>query len=147
MNMIIELYDNSKHREQVIDLWNSVFSIKDARNRPELSIDKKVSVEDNLFFIARDDNQVIGTIMAGYDGHRGWIYSMAVIHERRKMKVGTALLKHAENELKKLGCAKINLQIFKDNEIVKDFYLKNGYSVEKRISMGKEIKENIRGKI
>ncbi|UCG69656.1 MAG: GNAT family acetyltransferase [Thermoplasmata archaeon] len=146
MNTVVELYNDSKHREQVIELWNSVFSSKDARNRPELSIDNKVSVKDDLFFIARDDNKVIGTIMAGYDGHRGWIYSMAVIPERRKLNVGTTLLKHAENELKKLGCVKINLQIFKDNESVIDFYLKNGYSVEERISMGKEIKDNIQRK-
>jgi ribosomal protein S18 acetylase RimI-like enzyme len=143
MNLEIELFNNSKHREQVIELWDSVFAIKDARNRPELSIDKKVSVKDDLFFIARDGNQVIGTIMAGYDGHRGWIYSMAVIPEKRKLNVGTTLLKHAENELKNLGCVKINLQIFEDNEGVTDFYLKNGYSVEERISMGKEIKDNI----
>jgi ribosomal protein S18 acetylase RimI-like enzyme len=81
--------------------------------------------------------------MAGYDGHRGWIYSMTVVPEKRNLNVGTTLLKRAENELKKLGCVKINLQIFKDNESVKDFYLKNGYSVEDRISMGKEIKANI----
>ena len=144
MNIVIELFDNSKHREQVIELWDSVFDIEDARNKPELVIDKKVSVKDDLFFVARDAKQVIGTIMAGYDGHRGWIYSMAVVPERRKSNVGTALLKHAENELKKLGCVKINLQIFKDNESVKNFYLKNGYSIEERVSMGKEIKDNIR---
>jgi ribosomal protein S18 acetylase RimI-like enzyme len=143
MNLEIELFDNSKHRKQVIELWNSVFAPKDARNRPGLVIDKKMSVKDDLFFIARDGNQVIGTIMAGYDGHRGWIYSMAVIPEKRKSNVGTRLLKHAENELKKRGCVKINLQIFKDNESIKNFYLKNGYSVEERISMGKEIKDNI----
>lgn len=143
MNVEIEPYNNSKHRKQVIELWESVFAPKDERNRPELVIDKKLSVKDNLFFIAREANQVIGTIMAGYDGHRGWIYSMAVIPKKRKMNVGTLLLKHAENELKKLGCVKINLQIFKDNESVKDFYLKNGYLIEERISMGKEIKDNI----
>jgi ribosomal protein S18 acetylase RimI-like enzyme len=60
------------------------------------------------------------------------------------LKVGTALLTHAENELRKLGCVKINLQIYKDNESVKNFYLKNGYSIEERISMGKEIKDNIK---
>ena len=144
MNVMIELFDKDKHREQVIELWNSVFDIKDARNRPGLSIDKKVSVKDDLFFVAKDGNQVIGTIMAGYDGHRGWIYSMAVRPEKRKMGVGTALLKHAEEELVKLGCVKINLQVFKYNESVTDFYLKNGYSIEERISMGKEIRDNVR---
>jgi ribosomal protein S18 acetylase RimI-like enzyme len=143
MNLVIELYDSSKHRKQVIELWETVFAPRDARNRPGLVIDKKVSVKDDLFFVAMESDQVIGTIMAGYDGHRGWIYSMAVIPEKRRMKVGSTLLKHAEKELKKLGCVKINLQIFKDNESVKDFYLKNGYSVEERISMGKEIKDNI----
>lgn len=81
--------------------------------------------------------------MAGYDGHRGWIYSLAVISEKRIKSAGSSLLHHAENELKKLGCAKNNLQIIQTNEKVAQFYIKNGYAIEKRISMGKEIRENI----
>jgi len=143
MNIEIKTFDNKEHRNQVIKIWTSIFRYKEPRNKPSLVIDNKLAVDDNLFFVAMEKDKVVGTIMAGYDGHRGWIYSMAVIPEKRRSNIGTKLLKHAENELKKLGCVKINLQIFKDNESVKNFYLKNCYSVEERISMGKEIKDNV----
>lgn len=144
MDIEIKTYDDKEHRDQVIEIWTSVFGYRDPRNNPSLVIDNKLFVDDDLFFIAMEDGQIVGTTMAGYDGHRGWIYSMAVIPEKRKSNIGTELLKHTENELKKLGCVKINLQIYKDNEIVKEFYLKNGYNIEERISMGKEIPENIK---
>ena len=144
MSIKIKTFNDKKHRKQVIKIWTAIFRYSDKRNNPALIIDKKLAINDNLFFIALDKDKVVGTIMAGYDGHRGWIYSLAVIPEIRRANIGTKLVKHAENELKKLGCVKINLQIFKDNESVKKFYLKNGYSVEERISMGKEILENIK---
>ena len=144
MNIEIKTFDNKEHRNQVIDIWTSIFEYKDPRNNPSLSIDNKLAVNDNLFFIAMNNGKIVGTIMAGYDGHRGWIYSLAVIPEKRKENIGTKLLKHAEKELKKLGCIKINLQINKNNDTVKEFYLKNGYNIEERISMGKEIPENIK---
>jgi len=144
MDIEIKAFDNKEHRKQVIDIWTSVFDYRDPRNDPSLVIDKKLAVDDRLFFTAVKNGKVIGTIMAGYDGHRGWIYSLAVIPEKRRNKVGTRLLEHAENELGKLGCVKINLQINEYNEIVKEFYLKNGYAVEERISMGKEIQEKIK---
>lgn len=143
MDIEIKPFDNNKHRNQIIDIWTSIFQYQDPRNNPSLIIDKKLAVNDNLFFIAEENGEIVGTIMAGYDGHRGWIYSLAVIPERRRAKIGTKLLKHTESELKKLGCVKINLQIFQHNEVVKEFYLYNGYEIEDRISMGKEITENI----
>ena len=144
MDVEIKTYDDKAHRNQVIDIWTSIFKYEDPRNNPSLLIDNKLAVNDNLFFVAIENGEIVGTIMAGYDGHRGWIYSLAVIPEKRRTKIGTKLLKHTESELKKLGCVKINLQIFQHNEIVKEFYLKNGYHIEERISMGKEIPENIK---
>jgi ribosomal protein S18 acetylase RimI-like enzyme len=141
--MEIKTYDD-RYKEQVVLLWKTVFGYKDARNDPELAVNKKLEAKDGLFFIAVDGHKVIGTVMAGYDGHRGWIYSLAVIPEYRKQKIGSGLLQHAEGELEKRGCMKINLQILKTNETVKQFYLRNGYDVEERISMGKEIKSNVR---
>jgi ribosomal protein S18 acetylase RimI-like enzyme len=140
----IKIYDNNLHRSNVVNIWKDVFGYRDARNDPELTIDKKIKSDDNLFFIAQEKNRIIGTVMAGYDGHRGWIYLLAVIPEKRKQGIGTKLLKHAENELKRLGCVKINLQIISNNGSVKEFYKKNGYNIEERISMGKEIKDNIK---
>jgi GNAT superfamily N-acetyltransferase len=80
--------------------------------------------------------------MAGYDGHRGWIYSMAVLPDYQKKGIGSALLKYAEEKLSSLGCLKVNLQIMEGNEPVEKFYEAKGYSTENRISMGKKLYEN-----
>lgn len=135
---IIE-FDNSDHRDQVIKLWQSVFGYEAAHNSPEVVIDKKIQNKDGLFFVATRRQQVIGTVMAGYDGHRGWIYSIAVHPKHQKQGIGSDLLSFTQNILNDLGCLKINLQIMEGNETVQGFYLANGYSVEKRVSMGKKL--------
>ncbi|MBI9087233.1 MAG: GNAT family acetyltransferase [Desulfobacterales bacterium] len=143
MTPIITIYDNTRHREPVISLWKSVFGYEASHNAPGLVIDKKQGQEDGLFFVAMDQTAVIGTVMAGYDGHRGWIYAMAVMPEYRGQGVGSLLLAHAENALSARGCMKINLQIVEGNEAVAAFYSRCGYGTEKRISMGKRLPENI----
>ena len=138
-------FDNKKHREQVISLWNDVFGYEAAHNLPQLVIDKKLEFGDRLFFVAIHEKAVVGTIMAGYDGHRGWIYSIAVGSKYRHQGIGSLMLSFAERKLMDLGCMKINLQIMHGNEAVENFYLANGYLTEKRISMGKRLPENIPG--
>ena len=136
-------YDDSKHRDQVISLWIAVFGYEADHNVPELVIDKKLKFNDRLFFVAHNGRAVIGTVMAGYDGHRGWIYSMAVLPDYQKQGIGSALLRFVEMRLTDLGCMKINLQIMEGNESVEGFYLANGYQTEKRVSMGKQVRRNI----
>lgn len=143
MNFAIDAYDDARHRDQVIALWREVFGYAAAHNAPGLVIDKKREVRDGLFFVATTGPAVIGTVMAGYDGHRGWIYSLAVSPSRQKQGVGSRLLAVAEARLAALGCMKINLQIMAGNDAVENFYLANGYLTEKRISMGKSLPENI----
>ena len=77
--------------------------------------------------------------MAGYDGHRGWIYSVAVDPAHRRKGVASALMKHAEARLTERGCVKLNLQIIGTNQAVVAFYEALGYAVEDRISMGKPL--------
>ena len=67
-------YSDAAHRAQVIALWETVFGYEAAHNQPALVIDKKIAIDDGLFFVARSGADIIGTVMAGYDGHRGWIY-------------------------------------------------------------------------
>ncbi len=138
-NIQIIEFNNSDHRDQVINLWQSVFGYEAAHNSPAVAIDKKIRNKDGLFFVAKKNKHVIGTVMAGYDGHRGWIYSIAIHPDHRKQKIGSELLSFTQNKLEELGCLKINLQILEDNEAVQGFYLSNGYSVEKRVSMGKKL--------
>ena len=102
-------------------------------------VQAKLAYQSNLFFVAVHDGQIVGTVLGGYDGHRGWIYSLAVIPEFRGRGAGVALVQRAEQELQALGCVKINLQVRSDNEAVVEFYRRLGYSVEDRISMGKVV--------
>ena len=88
------------------------------RNEPNSVINAKLSVQPELFFLAVQDDEVIGTAMSGYDGHRGWIYSLAVSPKHRRKGIGSALMRHAEKSLISLGCVKINLQILPVNSEV-----------------------------
>lgn len=142
MNIAIINYDDQSHRSQVVALWQTVFAYETAHNRPALVIDKKLAIDDDLFFVALAENTVVGTIMAGYDGHRGWIYSVAVSPSHHRQGIGSQLVAHAERALIAKGAVKINLQIMQGNEAVTAFYASLGFSVEKRISMGKPIPKN-----
>jgi ribosomal protein S18 acetylase RimI-like enzyme len=74
--------------------------------------------------------------MSGYDGHRGWIYSLGVRRDLQRCGIGSALLTHAVEALRARGCPKINLQIRGDNRAVVGFYERHGWKVEDRVSMG-----------
>jgi ribosomal protein S18 acetylase RimI-like enzyme len=136
-------YSNEHHRASVTALWETVFGYETAHNAPGLAIDKKLAVNDALFFVALADNEVVGTLLAGYDGHRGWLYSLAVHPAHRGNGLGTQLVRHAERALAARGCMKINLQIVDTNQAVGAFYERLGYTTEPRISMGKKLESNI----
>lgn len=130
----------STHRAQIIDLWKSVFGYDSPHNDPSLAIRKKEEVNDGLFFVGETKTgEVLGTIVAGYDGHRGWLYSLAVRSDCRRRGLGTALVRHAENALAERGCVKINLQVLPGNPEVEAFYHRLGFSTEERISLGKRL--------
>lgn len=120
-------------------LWERVFPDDPAHNRAAVAVPEKMRVQPELFLVALDGARVIGTVMAGYDGHRGWLYSVAVHPDVQRRGVGSALLREAEARLAALGCRKINLQIRAGNEAVTAFYTALGYEVEPRVSMGKRI--------
>ena len=138
----ITAFDNAIHRIQVMEVWRASFGYDTAHNEPGLVIDKKLVMHDGLFFVAVVAGEVVGTVMAGYDGHRGWLYSVAVSPGHRKLGAGRQLVAHAEQALTTLGCLKINLQLLQSNAAVAAFYASMGYVVEPRVSMGKLIREN-----
>ena len=129
----------SADRGQVVALWNEAFDHPTGRNEPHGSIDRKVAIRDELFFVAVEGEQIVGTAMAGYDGHRGWLYSIAVARHRRRGGIGTKLIRHAVDALTQRGCPKINLQILAENADTVAFYESLGFQIEERISMGKII--------
>ena len=133
----IRLFDSGKDHAAVVSLWTSVLNYAAAHNAPEVSIRNKVEAADGLFFVAESAGRLVGTVMAGYDGHRGWIYSLAIDPAFRNRGIGRSLLGRAESALRERGCVKINLQIADGNEGVAGFYEKMGYAVEPRTCMGK----------
>jgi ribosomal protein S18 acetylase RimI-like enzyme len=142
--MDIRPFDESDEAE-VIALWVGVFGYPAPHNDPATVIRHKLAVQPDLFFVARlDDGLLVGTVMGGYDGHRGWVYSLAVGPSARRRGVGTALMRHVERELAIRGCPKVNLQVLASNEATVAFYEKLGYSVEERVSMGKLLGSGIR---
>ncbi|RED45122.1 GNAT family acetyltransferase [Aestuariispira insulae] len=124
-------------REAYIALMKRVFPDDPPWKDPALSLDLKVAFQPELMFVAMQGAQMLGTVMAGYDGHRGWIYSVATDPAQRGRGIASRLLEMAEAKLASLGCVKINLQVREGNEAVVAVYEKNGYQVEPRISMGK----------
>jgi ribosomal protein S18 acetylase RimI-like enzyme len=136
-------YNDSTDRENVMALWRAVFGYETAHNEPSLAIAKKLNANDHLFFVAEEQNQLVGTAMAGYDGHRGWLYAIAVHPNSRRTGLGSRLVRHAEQALVSAGCMKVNLQLLATNEATAAFYKSLGYAVEPRISMGKVLHENV----
>ena len=122
-------------RDEVTSLWRQTFP-GEPHNEPNAVIDAKLAV-DRLLFVARDQGKIIGTSMAGYDGHRGWLYSVAVDPDRQRQGIGRQLVDYAVDVLKTKGCVKINLQVRASNAGVVAFYEALGFVVEDRISMGK----------
>lgn len=123
----------------VANLWREVFPDAPAWNDPVSDIRRKQTIQPELFFIAMKDRQLIGTAMAGFDGHRGWIYYVVVSSNHRRQGIGSALMGHAEAALRKMGCPKLNLQVRASNHEVVAFYRLLGYEVEERISMAKRL--------
>ena len=134
---IVTYKDN--HFAGVEALWEEVFPADSPWNKAAVAIPEKIKVQPELFIVAEDLGDVIGTAMAGYDGHRGWLYTVAVKTEHQRKGVGSLLLAEAELRLTRLGCGKANLQIRAENEAVRAFYRRHGYLVEERISMGKRL--------
>jgi ribosomal protein S18 acetylase RimI-like enzyme len=124
-------------REHVVALWNLVFADDPPRNAPELVIDRKLGTQRDLFLVAVSHDRVVGTVLGGYDGFRGWVYHLAVHPDHRRAGFGRQLMHELETRLRALGCPKLNLQIRTQNGEVRAFYERLGYSVEDRVSMGK----------
>jgi ribosomal protein S18 acetylase RimI-like enzyme len=135
----IRTYD-AADEPSVVALWREVFPDDQPHHDPVACIQLKVTEQPDLFFVATRGGDVVGTIMAGFDGHRGWLYRVAVSQDQQRQGIGTALVRHAEAVLVAMGAPKINLQIRATNAKVVAFYKHLGYVVEERISMGKCVK-------
>lgn len=135
----IEPY-SAEHFDGVDALWTEAFPDDPPRNRAAAAIPEKLARQPELLLVALDGDSVAGTAMAGYDGHRGWLYSVAVRKSHRRRGIGELLVREAEARLAALGCGKVNLQVRATNAAVVAFYESLGYEAEERISLGKRLR-------
>lgn len=134
----------AKDTDSIIALWRSVFpeyfDPTKPQRAPKASIERKLAFDDGLFWLAENaQRSVVGTVMAGYDGHRGWIYSFGVTEGERGAGLSHALLQHAERALQARGCVKINLQVGAANVRAQKFYASAGYVDDGLVSLGKRV--------
>jgi ribosomal protein S18 acetylase RimI-like enzyme len=134
MTVEISTYE-SKFQDAVVDLWKTCNLIT-PQNDPVEDIKKKTSFQPELFFVGLLEGKVIGSIMVGYEGHRGWMNYMAVNPKYQRQGYGRKLVQKAIAELKKIGCVKINLQVRRSNTSVIDFYKHLGFQEDDVISLG-----------
>lgn len=88
-------------------------------------------------FVGVEDDSIVACAMCGSDGHRGWLYYVAVDPARRTAGHGRTVVKHAEAWLKSLGVPKVELMIRQENEPVKAFYEAIGYGAEPVVVMSR----------
>jgi ribosomal protein S18 acetylase RimI-like enzyme len=125
----------------VVALWDRC-GLTRPWNDPCKDIRRKLAVRPDLFLIAELDGIVIGTVMVGYDGHRGWINYLGVDPDQRRLGVGRALMIEAERLLRLEGCPKINLQVRTSNAEAIEFYRRVGYQMDDVVSMGRRLEED-----
>ena len=127
-----------KHRQDVIALWEKCCLTR-PWNDANKDIDRKLSDPSGGFFVLLHEDQVIGSVMAGYDGHRGAIYYLSVDPAYQSAGLGRRLMDHCETFLISLGCPKINLYVRQGNEAVMRFYEQLGYTDVEAVSLGKRL--------
>jgi len=109
------------------------------QNDPVEDIQRKFVFQPDLFFVALLDGKVIGSIMVGYEGHRGWLNYLAVLPEHQRRGYGRKLVEKAVYELKKLGCLKVNLQVRRSNVSVVEFYKHLNFKDDDVVGLGKRL--------
>jgi ribosomal protein S18 acetylase RimI-like enzyme len=122
----------------VISLWQQCRLTK-PWNNPKLDIERKLKDSPELFFVGLVNAELISTAMAGYDGHRGWIYYLAVAPKYRRQGYGRQMMAFVENRLKEMECPKIDLMVRTNNMEVVQFYSGIGYSRDEVITLSKRL--------
>ena len=125
-------------RDSVIALWQAC-GLTRAWNDPVVDFDFALAAGTSTILVHELDGEIIASVMAGHDGHRGALYYLAVASEHQKTGLGRAAVVAAETYLKKLGVWKINLMIRVENEAALGFYRAIGFENNAVMSLGKMI--------
>jgi len=126
---------------QVVQLWTEC-GLVTQWNNPHRDIERKLKLQPELFLVGSLSGKIIATVMAGYEGHRGWINYLVVHPNHRRSGIGKHMMDAAEIRLQAAGCPKINLQVRTSNTVVLEFYKAIGYQTDDVVSLGKRLKSD-----
>ncbi len=124
--------------EAVVALWHDAGLVV-PWNDPHRDIERKLTVQPDLFLVGEAAGAVVATAMVGFDGHRGWVNYLAVDAAHRRGGLGARLMAEAERLLVDLGCPKLNLQVRSSNTGVIEWYRTLGYEPDNAVSLGKRL--------
>jgi len=139
MDLMLRPYLPEDER-RVRDLWADC-SLTVPWNDPGEDIRRKLEHSPELFFVAEREGWVVGTCMAGYDGHRGWVYYLGVDPGLRMRGIAARMMRHAEELLEAMGCPKIDLMVRESNGAVREFYRRIGYRDDPVAVMSKRLQD------
>lgn len=122
----------------VVRLWEECGLVR-PWNDPRRDIARKLSEQPELFLVGEADGRIMATAMAGFDGHRGWIYYLAVAPGYQGNSYGRQLMQEVERMLAARGCPKLNLQVRGTNQEAIEFYRKLGYVEDEVVSLGRRL--------
>jgi ribosomal protein S18 acetylase RimI-like enzyme len=122
----------------VVALWERCDLVR-AWNDPAKDIARKMLVQPELFLVGVVGGRIIASVMAGYEGHRGWINYLAVDHPHRRRGYARALMQYVESALTAMGCPKLNMQVRATSLEVLQFYRRLGYVQDEAVSLGKRL--------
>jgi ribosomal protein S18 acetylase RimI-like enzyme len=128
-------------RDSIVALWSNCGLLR-PWNDPDLDIERKLTHDRHGFFVLELGDRVVGSAMAGYEGHRGWVNYLAVDPAHQGKGLGSMLMAAAERRLALLGCPKVNLQVRASNDQVISFYRGLGYAIDEVVSLGKALTDD-----
>lgn len=138
--MEIRVFDQADF-EAVITLWERCDLLR-SWNDPETDIERKQQHDVDLFLVADIGGEVVGSVMGGYDGHRGYAYYLGVHPDYRGRGIANALISRLEKKLIARGCPKIQLMVRDDNDAVIGMYEKLGYEPQDVLCLGRRLIED-----
>lgn len=129
-------------RERLVSLW-SVCDLTRPWNDPHRDIERKLARDAANLVVLEGDDGLIGSVMVGYEGHRGWVNYLAVHPDHRRQGLGRTLMAEAERRLRELGCPTLNLQVSTSNDTAVQFYRRIGYVVDDVVSLGRRLEVDV----
>ena len=128
--------------EEVITLWERCDLLR-PWNDPEMDIERKMNHDPDLFLVAEVGGEIVGSLMGGYDGHRGSAWYLGVHPEYRGRGIANALLNRLDKKRMARGCPKIQIMVRDDNnDVVTGLYEKLGYEQQDVVCLGRRLIED-----